>query len=489
MRARALNLPLFCLLLALLCGLPLAGQAQAPDACGETESFNDCLDRVKNAAIDKARRAELVAIETEINAEVQKHLTSQTVPGTATSLRDALADVLTSFGLGTVHEGDGAVTLTLSPELLRFGPKNKLTVDLALRQPELYAPLVAALPEEGRADLENTLDKELGDVDDAEISLSWSRESERFGRVFRVHRHLIGQIFVSALEQAGGSEATIAFVNYLVSVNQGKPENQQVELNDSKAQAAAKGITLPADFESRLIAFGKAAGESVNQVGAKLDRSGFFRLADLVNNQPQIFVSASYRARDELAGPDIFSGTVTYEQGWANLNALRRWAEDRNDPSLSTEDLAAFLREGGLIDAQGQPTKALENAPRLSVSLSYNEASSLDRTLASGDVFSQAGSQSWKGSLGAGFYLAVDSQGIPQARFELQANYEDSDNPMQPETRVTATGTFTQRLADGSSAYLGLAWANKPEFLGVVNDEVSAHVGLKYGLEWGKPGQ
>ena len=65
--------------------------------------------------------------------------------------------------------------------------------------------------------------------------------------------------------------------------------------------------------------------------------------------------------------------------------------------------------------------------------------------------------------------------------FELNAarEYNDSDQ-MNDRTVFTLTGT--RNLLPGMSLTAGLVWANKPEFRGEVDQELSARLGLNYKL-------
>jgi hypothetical protein len=70
-------------------------------------------------------------------------------------------------------------------------------------------------------------------------------------------------------------------------------------------------------------------------------------------------------------------------------------------------------------------------------------------------------------------------------RLDLVANYEDvSDDPMR-QNRGVATLTVTRRF--GSMAVpFGIVYATRGEFLGEVDKQLSAHVGLKLNL-FGNP--
>lgn len=71
-------------------------------------------------------------------------------------------------------------------------------------------------------------------------------------------------------------------------------------------------------------------------------------------------------------------------------------------------------------------------------------------------------------------------------RFDLEAKHEDvSGDPMKND-RTIAAATLTQNLIDGNVLSFGVVFASKPEYLGEVDKELSARVGLKYKLNKGK---
>jgi hypothetical protein len=48
------------------------------------------------------------------------------------------------------------------------------------------------------------------------------------------------------------------------------------------------------------------------------------------------------------------------------------------------------------------------------------------------------------------------------------------------QSRLTATATLSQKMSDKSIFSIGVAWAEKPEYLGEVDEELSANLGLRW---------
>ena len=87
-----------------------------------------------------------------------------------------------------------------------------------------------------------------------------------------------------------------------------------------------------------------------------------------------------------------------------------------------------------------------------------------------------------------GFSLVGD--GEQGSRVDLEVKYEDPSQEsssmtemqmsMEAQERFVATLTFTQKLVDEADLSVSLVYANEPEFLGMVDEEVTANFGIKW---------
>jgi hypothetical protein len=76
-------------------------------------------------------------------------------------------------------------------------------------------------------------------------------------------------------------------------------------------------------------------------------------------------------------------------------------------------------------------------------------------------------------------------------RMMLKVEYSKSDgyhldlpdDEVRNDDRLVATLSYIQKMSESSSASLSLIYANKPELVGEVDQEVSAHVGLKLKMD------
>jgi len=469
---------LLALLLVALCAGPLAAEQLPKDRCGDDETFIKCFNRFQQASPDQrvVTDNEVREKTANLNTKVAAKATSEGTPAAASSLRDTLSAFFSALDLGTVSNENETLTLKLNPEWLSIGPGNKLAGEVVLRDPQVSEPLLGMIPEEKRSTRKESLQGELGDFDDATYTLSYSRESGRFGRVFSMHRTLIDSLFSRAL---GATDTSERRTRTAVELLKAFPN---ILLDESKASLQKKNVELPPGYEDVLIAMAQSTRASLVAFQRFSAKNGLFLLGDLVNNQPQLMASVSFRKRDDLVGPDELKAEVSYEMGWANMNGLRRWLDDRKEV-LSPPMLKNYLEARGWL-ADGNPTAALKNAPRLSFSLSYARREDYSVTLPDDNVsLAMDHSETISGSLGTGLYLKVDDMGKPVSRIDFKVMGEKVHGDPMRQDRLVATTSLSQTLTNGTTASLSLVWANKPEFLGEVDKELSARVGLKYSVD------
>ena len=494
----------------LVLALPLRAQAQGP--CAPQETYRDCIDRLITAvaeieepeaeAFAEEAAGESASAAAEDIAETKS--APEAAPDAASSLRDFLPLFFGSLGLGGVQEQDGTLTLTFNPELLDLGPDNPLSLQAVIHDPILFAPMLAAIPESIRADRESVLEKELGDFDDVGLSLSWSRESDRFGREASQHRDLMqgvfGEIHAEAVDSAPTAD-TRALLDELARAPEGtrepgSPAEDPRTRADVEAETETGGAGAPpppdplsltpvtADettrqrFDRAIAAFADNMAQR-QQAFVDLSRAArFYDLGDLINNQPQVVASAVYRRRAELTGPDELSAKLSFEIGFANVNGLRRHCRRAGAAQVTRSCLGSYLQRYG-------PT--LEGSPRLTLTAEYAETDDYDFGLPN-DAFTFHVGETSKtvARLAYGRYLTIQGKGTQDRRFDLEAKYEDVTGDPQRQARLVALATVTQKMTEDISASFSVLWANKPEYLGEVDEDLGARLGLKYKIDRAK---
>jgi hypothetical protein len=214
--------------------------------------------------------------------------------------------------------------------------------------------------------------------------------------------------------------------------------------------------------------------ERRQRLGEVLRDSDFAALVDLIDNQPQLFVSVQAHSPDEIVGPRSISAKLTWEKGWANLNALRASRTDCTSAVLSC--LSAYLG-----DPDSEVRQSLERGDRIALSLEYKKVDDYSVALPDdGIAVSAPEDELLIGSFTYGRYLGNAGFGPGKPRIDVGIQYEKVDSSTIRQDRFVATATYSQKISNASILSFGLVYANKSEFRGDVDHEVSARFGLNY---------
>lgn len=257
---------------------------------------------------------------------------------------------------------------------------------------------------------------------------------------------------------------------------------------DAACQAAVGGVGFRPDrlpmsclrpeirvqLERLLPSAATAEGQRQVRIAQALRGSGFTRISQLINNQPQVNATAAYQARRDIVGPAEFTAQLRGEMGFANMNSLRGHCRRAGTGGRVTE---ACLRS---FFADGSANRSLDRGDRVWAAFDYRRQPEYSIDLPDDSVSLQLGAAtSYSLSGGYGAYLGQGS-GEERDRFDLQVkhDFDDGDGPRQ--SRWVATAIYSLRLSDASSAVLGLTWANRAEYVGDVDRHLGANLGLTY---------
>ena len=255
-------------------------------------------------------------------------------------------------------------------------------------------------------------------------------------------------------------------------------------------------MALVTEMRSRLAASATETADAFGRLVTIADEKGVMEVADLVNNQPQFFLSAKYRNRDgELTGPDDFSAQIKWEVGFRNVNGLRKFCESRGEthPDPDHNDIqqpnldcvATFLQCSKKNPADCAPGHNFaRKAPRLSFSGEYTWVDSYKFSPEEGIDIDRDGSESAKAMFACGWQLRTEADGTGGQRLDFESMWEwNSGDPMKHDDCWVSSLTYSQQLAGETAASFSLVWANRPEFLGEVDQKLSARVGLKWTMD------
>lgn len=457
------------LLLALgaFIAVPLSAQS-VQEECPLDKPWTDCLTEGLN------RRSNLIGlVKEETNSEIDEQ-SLQNLIGAATSseinLEDFLSSLLANLDIDDLEETDGGLRFKKNFQVA----SGTLAVEALAKKGELFPELKMKLEEAKLDDLIETLDGELQDFDNRSLGILFSvdRSGENdiwWGRRFRSPRgeatsyaKISGSLFEEIPIQES-SDLASALVRLNEAINElGGPTSTPGEMkveSRSKINGVVRSLV-------------KAQEADVEQFTAAIKENKLFDFGRLVANQPQLVVSASYNFHDELTGRDNYSASLKYEVGQANVNGLRRFCGSNG------------VRLGCYKKFLEREKDALKKNWRVAFEATYTWLDDFSYT-SPDETFNLSldSSQSWDISLSAGRSIRLDSKGDEITRLDLEGIFQDGTGEGLKQSRFLATTTFTQKINERFSLSVGFVYANRPEFRGDVDEELSARAGLRFSLE------
>ncbi len=411
---------------------------------------------------------------------------------------------LLSFAVNKVEESDDGQALVVRFNPLRRGT-NLLGSSLTIAKPTLFEGIVDAIPAAQRPAATSELEKQLEDTDDLIWALSYSYQSRRcdeakltnsrcWGRSPAIYRQALSGLLVRA---AGGAvEAADPSQEDFIAVAQ---TIAQTVPGFSGSVFALNLQQLPADQRASILGnLQKAAEANAEQTVANqklFESSGIGELATLLDNQPQLALTGSYRDRAPLGGPDESSVTLELQFGGTNLNSV--YSECNGDLGCVAAKLPGFagtdvstLPTGKFVLSASYTQQDEYN--RTTLNLPADLATFSGVTLKKNDelkVRLQAGWQ-LKGNLGGLSQVGQGTASPQNARWDFAVEgIRNSEGEVLTENRWVATASLTVPLNAQMSVPLTVTYANKPEFLGDVTKQYGAHLGITYRIPWSNPAQ
>lgn len=440
----------------------IAESASLQPVCEETESIQSCKDRIFNLGAEKRPPDEPTA--ESVLAEVP-HLLDLVNTGDSTNaaVNDYLPLLRLLLDNGSLGEDDQKLGFEWS-DPLGFGPKiqNKLTV--TLERPEIFTPLAEAMRAASLTDELSSLEDDVDARDDLTIGLSLAFASEKYGRDPRLHQKLLEQLIAATDERDPREQLALLTKRKFESANGlnaelgGQPfcSIQNPELRGAYMQLALTEIL--------------AGSAAIHAFSERLTATGFYDVLDLVDNQPQISLTALYRSREEAAGPDEFTARLSYERGDRDVNDLRSHCGG----TFSAACIASFTGNSG-------NETGMSASKRLRFNADYTKISRLDFVMpAPGFSYFTEATERLSVTAIFGQDLGAARPDGRRARLDASLGYEDfSDDPLR-QNRGIANLTLTYPLMEGFFLTVGAVYATKPEFRGDVDKEIGARAGITY---------
>jgi hypothetical protein len=383
---------------------------------------------------------------------------------------------------GGIGNDDQAITINFNNFIDLPLPDYQAKV--ILRHPKLNESIVTELRAAGADAGISELEDGFNDFDDPTLSISYSPVKKNMGRNPTKYSDVLNAGFndgrsqiertATALVSQAGAEYGQAFLDVRTALiaNRKLTDSYVIEdktFHELESDAGPKESTRLREATETLERAGIERLRALNNV---LAAGWFYNLVDLIDNQPQLFISVQANSPDELVGPSTISAKITWEKGWVNINGLRTKCGD--EPSLAC--LGTYLDEG-------TNRAALERGDRIALSLEYKKIDDYNVTLPDdGITINAPHDSSIVGSFTYARYLKTAKPTLGKPRVDVAIQYENVDNATLRQDRFVATATFSQKLGDSSILSFGVVYANKPEFRGEVDKQISARLGINYKL-------
>jgi hypothetical protein len=464
--------------------------------CDDNDTMDDCNARVADR-IESTAAAPTVGTEASLkNAEADLAAkpagTTALGPGLGSAINDFIPVLAGALGFTPTTTEEGAAAFESNLRVPVGSASQKIRVRVVLREAEVYEPLRLSLPEATREVRTAALNDQLGDFDDVGLGLAWNHESQSFGRSFEAYRsqydRLLGLESEEFHRRPGVVEAKRRVRQEADSIYRVVRESITADSLDPARGCTFMPLTVARlqlkcfkeSVRDRLEEVIERAMRATVEVEAEFDgqleRTGFYDLPDLVNNQPQLAAQLNVDVRQELVGPNAVSATVRYETGFVNMNGLRHACQEDREESITVDCLRAYVKDPAR-------QKSLERGDRFFVALSYGRLSDYAVDLEEdGVALDLDGTWSFTGELGFGRYVAFNRAGDQIGRIDLSAMYVHHQDDPNRENRFVGSATYTQRIAPSLSLAAGVSYASEPEFLGEVEHRVSATFGVRYKL-------
>lgn len=463
------------------------------DGCDPTTGtlarcFQQSYDAAKGVA--PAPAADIQAKDEQVaKQEVAKAQTGADSGGVATA--STLTDLVPLFdALGMLGNAEGEADGTLALNLnflipVQDADRNTQLSLLVNTSPEPFDQLIEAFPEDARAARKDSLQKDISAFGDSRAELTWSLVNSRFGRDFTVARKVLAPIYEGARNKvvsASGRRDQIAAERFtqLTKALVRNPDAGTTDTNTPFGRYPDKIAAFRLDLIAQAKEAGEAVGNGARATADELAAAGLSRLADLVNQQPQLLFTLSHDIRDSIVGPEKTSATLTWEFTSRNLsNFLGTTGAACRDEAQVSQGTAAYAQ---CVDALSRYVTAyadsLEKQPRWKLSAAWQRVNAVHYSFPDdGVTLDLPKTERIEVALGWGRPLSAARNAD---RVDLEAAYDSNvDGDTTNKERVKVTLTYTRRVAEMDVPF-SIVYANKNEFLGEVDHQISLHFGVKF---------
>lgn len=471
----------------------VAAAAAAPPlekADAAPETYATVLNDERDRAIKLKKQGALTTAATASANQALKAVAATNAPttapdGFASRIHSTFQDYLNllAFAVNKVDESKDGQSLIIRLNPLRSGPQ-LVAATLTLSKPGVYQPILDAVPVASQPSVQQAIGKQLSDLEDATVAVSYSLSTKEcgfakptgrcFGRDARAYRTLIEDLLgVAADPGTPEAKAVIQGLQDRLRKLSPRPELENVAIRDFADPKTARDLI---EQLGRL----QAAGTLLEQ--DFYSKAGFGVLENLIDNQPQLSVTAAYRSLGHFEGPDEWNAGLALQWGQYNLNRLR--SESRGTPA----DAAALLKKWDAATVG-------DGKFVLSVNYKHRSPYSLPTLEVGGTAVQgytpvqQPGSAELSARLQWGTKIDQKVAGKKPRVDLLLEGLRTWNDDVRTTNRWVGTATLTIPAGDSLSIPISLNYANKPEFLAQQSKQLGAHLGITYRIPGLSPAQ
>ena len=474
---------------------PVLGQEKD---CAASEPSDSCtlmevIEAARQGFLSEALASE--GIERSGEAARDLNMAMSAPDSFASDLHSSIQNFINlfDFAISDVEESEDGQALVVRMNPLRRG-RDHLGLTLTVMKPTVSGSVEKAIPEDIRAATVERLEALQEDLDDLTFSISYSRSTKEcqlqqiedgrcWGRRVETYRSLLASTLEEAvrehLKAADAGERPDLFEvqsDLLSSLTEGG-----ISFAPTENAITSKLSALSGESRTKAVSLARELGISYGREAVAAQtfytEAGLKNLGSMLDNQPQLAATVSYRDPAEYGGPEQASFDLELQWGTKNLNWLFNQADYRGALKKVTQD---ELSKDKFV---------------LTLSYKWRDEFPLEELLIPGDdgtttpvdgfeAIDEDSVEEFRAKLQWGQPVGMEVAGR-QARFDLSVDgIWTSDDEKRNENRWVATATFTVPLGDQMSLPISLKYADKPEFLTDTREDLGVHFGLSYRLPW-----
>ena len=326
-------------------------------------------------------------------------------------------------------------------------------------------------------------------MDDLTWIATWNLENKNWGRTWKaMHQQKVSEFLDEAVgsfnkDFSAHTLSGVRFTRKTIKLEWVKPSQKAAWVSGSEfsklvlkewfTDAGIQSITDLLNLEYQKIE------SDLTKLNLLLDKSNYFMYSDLLNNQNQFNITTKYKDRDELIGRNELSVNLALEIGFGN-NLCKVFKGNLKEYRKLTNSKQLARNERLAINVEYLRQEAWSNATLVMASEDMGMGDNPNPKLVeltSDDKFKISLTYGWN-------VLIHDNAGgkghDAKGRWELAASYEDPTKASMEQSRFIAALTYTTKTTDKNTFPISLRYSNRSKYVGEVDQQISAHFGIKY---------